>query len=585
MYVISDISTTSGAQPQLASLIWSEDPRQVGELWEQEVGGAGEHRHHQDRLLVDPLEVGEVDLGDVGLGLHLVLQVGEQALALAQRGARRPAERLQLEAGQRAGDDVASEHLDRDGDGARRAGDDGEGGEHLGDLGVEQRVVDGELGEAEVDEPRRPLAVDEHVGAAQVAMGDAVTAQQGDLFEHRGHHGVGHGLVRQGVDRGTVDAVVRQQHRVDPDAHDTAHARRVHADVARDQRDERLVLDRALQRGERAIVADVLEPQEPVHPVHQVGRPLGLAEHLHEHALPVLEGREVRGRGPGVDARRLQVAHRQPGVAERLRDRRHRRAPVGTAEGQQHAGADRGAQRDRDHHVARQVVADDEAHQHEGRQGDRPRPPPARRHERTEHHERRGELGEPDLAAGRGVGQAGPLGDLVDEQRRVLAVEQLEDDPHQAAGHGVGDGDVAEQPEPPRHEGPDQDGAGDAQPEPLEGSVQHPLDARRDEVEHPHDVLLEPQHRVLDPEREGDDQERDRGVHEQSQEVTGRSLVAEDLLGGIVGALTGRAGAGRARLGGGHRLPRHRHGGNVLRATVETYSTVVAGPPKARSTD
>ena len=58
-----------------------------------------EHHLNMRGEIPDPLQVGEVDLGEPGLGLHLVLQLGEQALALAQRGARRPAERLQLEAG------------------------------------------------------------------------------------------------------------------------------------------------------------------------------------------------------------------------------------------------------------------------------------------------------------------------------------------------------------------------------------------------------------------------------------------------------------------------------------------------------
>jgi hypothetical protein len=81
--------------------------------------------------------------------------------------------------------------------------------------------------------------------------------------------------------------------------------------------------------------------------------------------------------------------------------------------------------------------------------------------------------------------------------------------------------------------------------------------------------------------REGDDEQRDRGVQEQSQEVTGRSLVAADLLGGVVGARRAGLAAGRARLGRGHRLRVTAPAGTCTGATIETYSTVVRRPPKA----
>ena len=55
-------------------------------------------------------------------------------------------------------------------------------GEELGRVLVEHGVGGRELAEAEVDDPWRAVGIDEHVGAAQVAVRDAFLAQDRHLF-------------------------------------------------------------------------------------------------------------------------------------------------------------------------------------------------------------------------------------------------------------------------------------------------------------------------------------------------------------------------------------------------------------------
>ena len=128
-----------------------------------------------------------------------------------------------------------------------RPGDDAERRQHLGQVGVEQRVVDGELGEAEVDHPRGTVTGHEHVGPAEVTVGDAAVPEEGDLAEHRPHQVVRDRVGIHPVEGRAIEGVVREQHRVEADAHDPAHARGPDADITGDERDERLVFDRAAQ--------------------------------------------------------------------------------------------------------------------------------------------------------------------------------------------------------------------------------------------------------------------------------------------------------------------------------------------------
>ena len=103
-------------------------------------------------------------------------------------------------------------------------------------------------------------------------------------------------------------------------------ARSQDAHVAGVQRDERLVLDHALQGRERAAVADVLEAQEPVDAEHQVGAALVAAQHLDEQ----LPGRPRRRRSRGWScARRRRRGPAAPGARRPGPWPRRRRGPRG----------------------------------------------------------------------------------------------------------------------------------------------------------------------------------------------------------------------------------------------------------------
>ena len=209
------------------------------------------------------------------------------------------------------------------------------GGQQLGHVGVEQGVVDRELGEAEVDAARLPSCRRRRRWPA-AGRGGRCGGRAGRRPAARRPAGRPRTDVAVGhrVERRAVDAVVRQHHRVDPDLDDAAQAWRPHADVTGDQRHQRLVLHRPAERGERPVVADVLEAQEAVGAEHEVGRPLGLPEDLDEQLAAVGQRGEVRRRG--TRHRRSPGARRPPGSP--LADQRG-------ADGAERSVADRAARR------------------------------------------------------------------------------------------------------------------------------------------------------------------------------------------------------------------------------------------------
>ena len=91
-------------------------------------------------------------------------------------------------------------------------------GEQLGDVGVEHLVGGGDLGEAEVDEPGPPVGGEQHVGEAQVAVGDAMRAQLRDALPDLRQHRVRDGLVCDAVERVAGGALVGEQEAVVADA-------------------------------------------------------------------------------------------------------------------------------------------------------------------------------------------------------------------------------------------------------------------------------------------------------------------------------------------------------------------------------
>ena len=72
------------------------------------------------------------------------------------------------------------------GDGAVGADVDARRRQQLGHVGGEEQVRGGQLAEAEVDEPHLAVVVEEDVGEAEVAVGDAVPAQSASELPDRG---------------------------------------------------------------------------------------------------------------------------------------------------------------------------------------------------------------------------------------------------------------------------------------------------------------------------------------------------------------------------------------------------------------
>ena len=190
------------------------------------------------------------------------LQLFQQPLLLPERGSGRAAECVHLEQAQRRAHRVGPEHLECRVDGAGGAHTEGERGEQLRDVGVEQRVVNGDVTEAEVNEPGRARGSTTTFAAIQIAVGDAMGVQDRELPPDRVEQRVVDRVaVVDLVKRVTVDQVVGDQHRIGADFGECTHARGAHAHVTRLERCQGLMLDVAPQRPERTLVADVLQAQ------------------------------------------------------------------------------------------------------------------------------------------------------------------------------------------------------------------------------------------------------------------------------------------------------------------------------------
>ena len=262
-----------------------------------------------------------------------------------------PAQGGLLEAREGGADRVGADGLDRCCDGPLGSCGDGKRGEELRCVGIEDVVVDRDLGEAEVDQPRFAIRLDEHVGPSEIAMGNPMRPQDRHLLPDSPHQLVGDLVTLEPVERHAVDHLVGEQHRVGADIDDAAQPWRPNRFIAGHQRHQGFVLDGSPQRREGAIVADVFQSEEPVHPEQQVGRALLGAEHLDEQPGAVGEGREVGRRAACIDLGRVHLLDRQSGVGECCTDRGQRRPSIRTTEREQDRGATRCAERECDEHV------------------------------------------------------------------------------------------------------------------------------------------------------------------------------------------------------------------------------------------
>ena len=238
-----------------------------------------------------------------------------------------------------------------------------------------------------------PVVVDDDVRAAQVAVRDPVRAQDRDLLPQRAEERVVDVVAVDGVERScpstwsnasSIESV--------PTSAMARQARRAHADVARLQRHERLVLDRAPQRDERPLVADVLQPEVPVDAEQEVGRALVGAAHLDQEPRAVVEGGEEDARARVRRARAApSVGDREPG-GPRLAAIA---AIVGCWSGRPNASSmaapTAAPDGEGEEHLGRELDREHDAQRHERGEHDRARPVATGTHERAEDHERRGE--------------------------------------------------------------------------------------------------------------------------------------------------------------------------------------------------
>ena len=318
-----------------------DDAGEVGELREQEVGGQHEHHGREDRLPADPLELGELDVLDAALLDDLGLHVLEQALVFLERRLGGAAQCRHLQAGKRLPTAFGADRLDRRTHGSFGADDHGERGQHLRNVSIEDLVGDSEFGEAEVDQPRHTVVCTKMFArrrsrwAMRCSRRIAICSQTARINSSVTV------VVGDTVERGAVDHLVGEQHRVLADIDDAAEAGGPDADVACDQRNEGLVFDRAAKGGERPIVTDVLQPEEAVDAESRSAARSWPPRTLTNSPVPSVEGGEVRRGSPGVDLGGVDFRDRQTGTAQAGTDGPERRMPIRATEQQEHGGTDR----------------------------------------------------------------------------------------------------------------------------------------------------------------------------------------------------------------------------------------------------
>ena len=206
------------------------------------------------------------------------------------------------------------EHVDpddsqSDSDRSFGAQGDGGGGQQLGDIGVEQLRVGGELGESEVDEQDPAVIGQEDVGQPQIPMGDRVGPQDQHVAPHLGDHFVGQSIDGHLVEGATVDRLVGQGDVVATDLGHCQHTRRRDAERPGVVGHERFVLCRSLQRHLGWRVAGSAQPNPADGAKEQVSRPLVAAEGLDEDLCAIGGDASPRLRPAGVDVGRPQIGH------------------------------------------------------------------------------------------------------------------------------------------------------------------------------------------------------------------------------------------------------------------------------------
>ncbi len=485
------------------------DAGKVGELRQQEVGDRDERDDRDDRAARHTSKRHELGFVDVAPLRDGRLQLLEQPLLLPQRDPRRAAQRVHLEQAQRRAHGVGSEDGECSVDRALGADIDRERGEQLRDVAIEERVVDRDIAETEIDEPRRARLVDHDVPSPEVAVGDSVGAQDRDLFPDRAQERVVDGLTRIDlVERLTVDEVVGHEHRIGADLRDRAHPRSAHADVTGLQRRQCFVLHVAAQRPERALVTHVLQPERSEGPVEHVSRTFLGAQHLAVELRAVGAGGHVGARPAAVGLHRLQRDDRQGRGGEAGDDGGVGRVLIRTSERHQHGCAHRAAEREGEEDLGGELHRERDAKERERRDHHRAGAPPPLAHERGQDHERRGEPGQTRRRDHAAELEAGARGEVVRHVLGLPVFEPCECDADERSRRDVGDDQVAQESVPLQHDRHDEHPDADHHREHLGGTGQHALGRRVEEVQECEHVGFEAEDCVLTPARQR--QHRDR---------------------------------------------------------------------------
>ena len=182
-------------------------------------------------------------------------------------------------------------------------------GHRLGQIGGKQQVRRRQLAEPEVDDPNVVVVVEEHVGEAQVPMGDAVGPQGADLLPYLADHGVGQLARLDPVQRAPGDALIGQHEAVGFRGGDAEQTWGTHAKLAGHEGHHGLVLDGPTQRRKRSLVSQLPRQYGAVDAEQEVGAALVAPEGLDKKGVAMTISTEIRRRPTGVDAGWLQRGH------------------------------------------------------------------------------------------------------------------------------------------------------------------------------------------------------------------------------------------------------------------------------------
>ena len=373
---------------------------------------------------------------------------------------------------------LVAQHLDGAVGGPGRAQHGGQRHEELAHVASHPAVVGGRLGQVEVDQPRLVGLVDQHVVAAQVAVGDAQPVQQLHLLPDLEQQLVVEVAGVEVVEAASAHALLDEEHLTVGGPRRQQDVGHPYPTPRREQGEQGLVLDLALAGDERHLVLEAVEGDEAPEPDQHIGAALLAAQDLHEQLLAVRPPPDEADVAAPADPGRLQRGYVEAGATERLAHLLHRRVPRGSTPRQVEGGADRPPDsRARDHVEGQIEPAVETGGGH--REDQAPRRPPGRpAHVRTGGGRQGGGDGDgsrrESVAQGHPVGhhQLGHVVELGHVSGGGGPADDLLEEAGQAVTEGGGRNQLAHQSGPARQKGSQRrhlDGDGRTDDEQSEG--------------------------------------------------------------------------------------------------------------------